>query len=1064
MGKDAGVSASSEFVNSDSSSLNDIGKQQRKPHFLTSLMQDNANATTTRQTSTSSLPFVEVRKLQHTAKPPEEGWHGLDFTYKRTTIDEAFHATRVNDCLDRPRDPRVVAFVPALNPESLHGSRLQKDDTVVARIEFLCCTMHVPSGNPAAKHDLQNSCQLDHDEGSDEAGTADSGNPPSNIPSQRSSRTTSRGTSALREHNLNDGQEGPTSDEEDPDYETLRRGLAQRQASKSTGDTSSKTPAPPRCGVKLVIEITVAQYRTHTCTIFQRGHHEEIPLYMRKESLQYSRLIRNHIRRQAGHLGTTLSTINKDLVELRKRHPWIPDWRWPTPKQVNDCVEAFRRHARLDENQLVGAQMLKDRNPNEFFLHHTLTDTQDFLAGITGDNALDSALCYMNNGIAMDSTWRALNQNGCPMTHLVTYNDNHRMLPIVSFLSQNIKTETLVTVLESLKTRMLEHAEIVSEQGADYQEKATILNNARAVVDAGVWSPRFVMIDKDRAERNALAAAFPEVPIRLCQFHVVQAILRWFTDGEKRFEEEAEEAEAVDDASQNPPTKKGRKPKKRDIIPRLPNEAKLELLQCFRELQRWRHGDGPWSSAVDDFTSSIYKICEKHNCTTRMGTAVTKYFQDNWFIDEWRDMWTDAGLPDGLSRDAILNTNNWIEAAFRTFKLVFLGNRHNKRVDRLIAILINDYYPYYALWPPSAPRPSETLLQATEWGYNLWKIGHFECSWNDDGHQIWRITRKTRADPGAEESEKDQEESVTVIQIGADGYRKCQCRRFRSTGKYCHHLWAMSWLEACGPMAEYDDAVHREKPKTKGKDGKRDEKRNAVTESGEGGLDPYADVNEALLEDLQRDQESLFSDDGWKVGMHEDGHSQLIPRTTVSNEAQRDHQYLGESAYASVTAIKRPRHEIESGDVASRKRQRSDASDIEEQRQSPRYALPNHKAKTGRDALGEGIRQASRKTASSTRVAPSGKKSTSPRKKMNPSASTPINKGLEGTGQLHHIDGVEREVFFPPICKAGVGLINPAYSLTCYANSFLQVLVHLPVVVEVLLAVDINNLGREYEL
>lgn len=44
-------------------------------------------------------------------------------------------------------------------------------------------------------------------------------------------------------------------------------------------------------------------------------------------------------------------------------------------------------------------------------------------------------------------------------------------------------------------------------------------------------------------------------------------------------------------------------------------------------------------------------------------------------------MWTDMGLPHGMNRDAMRNTNNWIERAFKTFDQIFLDCRANKRYD-----------------------------------------------------------------------------------------------------------------------------------------------------------------------------------------------------------------------------------------------------------------------------------------------------------------------------------------------------------------------------------------------
>lgn len=42
-------------------------------------------------------------------------------------------------------------------------------------------------------------------------------------------------------------------------------------------------------------------------------------------------------------------------------------------------------------------------------------------------------------------------------------------------------------------------------------------------------------------------------------------------------------------------------------------------------------------------------------------------------------MWTDIGLPAGLNRDEMRNTNNWVERSFKTFDQLFLDCRANKR-------------------------------------------------------------------------------------------------------------------------------------------------------------------------------------------------------------------------------------------------------------------------------------------------------------------------------------------------------------------------------------------------
>ncbi|KAJ9097880.1 hypothetical protein QFC20_006103 [Naganishia adeliensis] len=135
-----------------------------------------------------------------------------------------------------------------------------------------------------------------------------------------------------------------------------------------------------------------------------------------------------------------------------------------------------------------------------------------FLAGISGQNALDSAILNMQNGIALDSSWRALNHHGCPLTAVVTYNENHRMIPVCSFLSQDVRTQTLSQLLLSLKETIERRAQAIVEAGdnASFEgirsadDVAVIKTHAKIIVDAGQWSPPTVMIDKDLKERKAI--------------------------------------------------------------------------------------------------------------------------------------------------------------------------------------------------------------------------------------------------------------------------------------------------------------------------------------------------------------------------------------------------------------------------------------------------------------------------------------------------------------------------------------------------------------------------------
>jgi hypothetical protein len=63
-----------------------------------------------------------------------------------------------------------------------------------------------------------------------------------------------------------------------------------------------------------------------------------------------------------------------------------------------------------------------------------------FAAGITCNNALDSALLYVKDGFGFDSSWRHLNHSGCPATLLVMVNEFQRVVPGKSGASSHIRT------------------------------------------------------------------------------------------------------------------------------------------------------------------------------------------------------------------------------------------------------------------------------------------------------------------------------------------------------------------------------------------------------------------------------------------------------------------------------------------------------------------------------------------------------------------------------------------------------------------------------------------------
>jgi uncharacterized protein (DUF2249 family) len=66
------------------------------------------------------------------------------------------------------------------------------------------------------------------------------------------------------------------------------------------------------------------------------------------------------------------------------------------------------------------------------------------------------------------------------------------------------------------------------------------------------------------------------------------------------------------------------------------------------------------------------------------------------------------------------------------------------RVDRLIAVLINDYFPYYSMWPLEEARPSQDLVDLMEEGYELWKGAIFRRQEAAVGSQKWMVFYKKK--------------------------------------------------------------------------------------------------------------------------------------------------------------------------------------------------------------------------------------------------------------------------------------------------------------------------------
>ncbi|KAF8151907.1 hypothetical protein K438DRAFT_2079618 [Mycena galopus ATCC 62051] len=296
-----------------------------------------------------------------------------------------------------------------------------------------------------------------------------------------------------------------------------------------------------------------------------------------------------------------------------------------------------------------------------------------------------------------------MNENRAPLTIVPdTLDDAARMVPGFAYLSSDTTTPTQVTFLQEVKRLVEQMARDLVEVVEGLKDHAnTVMEQAHLICRHG-WKPAFFMIDKLVLYRlsdflSQVSLVFPGVTIRICQFHVMQAILHWERDSGTPGEQQSR--------------------------PALDLCRKHQLLWAVREIQRCRN-PAQWQTYLDQFRQRLDYI------------TVWEYFSANWFLSE---LWTDMGFPAGRNRDNMLSTNNWTERAFKTFNQVFLGNRNNKSIYCLVLILANEWFQYYQAWKPRKQFDQKVFKINTE-GHRLWSCeGAVQQFVMDNGRTAWCV-------------------------------------------------------------------------------------------------------------------------------------------------------------------------------------------------------------------------------------------------------------------------------------------------------------------------------------
>ncbi|KAJ7474222.1 hypothetical protein FB451DRAFT_1558412 [Mycena latifolia] len=609
--------------------------------------------------------------------------------------------------------------------------------------------------------------------------------------------------------------------------------------------------------VRLYCEVT-ADDLTHI-KIWQMGTHEDAP---RSFPFTFPRHLRLIIMEWLRRYGAKATAVNRDLVNRFENpdsagnaHP-LPTHRRPTLKQIRQMIPAERHRARLDRNPFRATHLMVERNPRDIYTPHDFSKPDKeskFSVAITDDFSLDSTILNTagrDGALFLDSTHRLHNQNRAPTTVVCTANSDKHMMPGAYLISANIKADTLKGfILETIAKIEARAREIVADkskiQHRSPKDRDRIFARCQEIVEKG-FKFSHVMIDKSGAELKALLAVLEElgmhdVYIRLCQFHVIQAILRW--DSEKGLQ---------------------------GIGFSLSDDLKFEICELFRVLQRCRtweawpetkqifydglnalltdaeeddaHDDmdsnsdadheKPASSDADDAkdkkpapssdtTSGADAADAKQNkpasrrkkrtvptAKTKKAKAsgltclqaVTAYFDENWFIDRWIPYYTDIGMPPDQSRDGTWNTNNWAETAFKQFNSVFLDNKHNKRIDRLALVILMQHLPYFKHFPTPSRPESRDIINLNLDAYEIWENDLVHPAPTPENSETFKVNRMSNGTP--------VQYMVVLSPLS------CECRKYNQTGKACVDILAARLLKASGPVSawiEMEEATELQK-------------------------------------------------------------------------------------------------------------------------------------------------------------------------------------------------------------------------------------------------------------
>ncbi|KAF8582894.1 hypothetical protein K439DRAFT_1617928 [Ramaria rubella] len=326
--------------------------------------------------------------------------------------------------------------------------------------------------------------------------------------------------------------------------------------------------SPPHPFLTMALEAT-ADNLTHV-NIWQLGRHDDAAPC----NLLWSHHLRNIVSEHLHLVGAKATTIMKEVVN-QYRNPTVamrptneplqrlygfPIFRRPTRKQILQMLPAITCRGRLDQDPFTALTILHERNPEKVYNYtphdSTKPDSEShFTCALADDFTVKNMILHgMLDGMAADTSWRNKSENRAAVTFLIAVNKNEHFVPVyvstvnvegrfcpsfskgenqdLEYKSCGDEEKGQSACAGNCKWLLIWSEDPASIMHTDAKARAEILNICLEILKHGWKVPKW-MIDKCLAELKAIKKGFKEFPdayIRLCQFHVVQAILHWDTD------------------------------------------------------------------------------------------------------------------------------------------------------------------------------------------------------------------------------------------------------------------------------------------------------------------------------------------------------------------------------------------------------------------------------------------------------------------------------------------------------------------------------------------------------